>query len=791
MFKIWNSTERRYDIILIAALVGENFDMHWYRIKDDNNLEKIWWWHLHKRVSHLKVFEAGDYSKLLIISKGQNDSESFDDLVKNCARRSQRNIITGRKTFKNAKVENITFTTINDIAAEKVAYKSGDTLRVKGDLTFTNSLRVTGNVELFEGGTFNDMILKDELVYMDSDVTYENLQFEDLQVELVNSVKYINKEEIHFSMVYENIDETTAGTLVLDSLDLSNIKVTTQFINGQDFDTFKNNMCKKDADYYFPGNTTIIGRVHVQGTADIKTLNGLKYPEEYLIAKKSGFTRITGKKIFTGNVSTLEVVANGLVDGIDLNTIITCSLNQTIPGNFTFSSLEISESLSVNGSIIIGENNEKFIPNPTLEDTHTLNANVIFSNLQVDGVVTVSNKIGNLTINQIFENVVYKDEERVTINAQKEFTNSIRVKHNLEIESNSINDNDINDFITLDTEQVIDANTITGNITIDNLDIDGLVNGENYTELLNDLIRLDRDEDIDAEIIFENTEDVPDIVASELYINNINDLSSEDLVWTTGDRVFGEDVHFDNVKAEHADILKDFEYEIECFDINEYDENRLSLTRDQTITGKYKIESGHVDKIETAKINDYEWDFIKHFVNVDELLYEKLTSGQLRIGELHVKDSLNIESLNEYNLEELFQNAFWIDRSNNISTEVVFENDVMIEHLNIKNLNGENFKHFLADLVLKNETNVVFNGHKTFTNGFKVESLNVDQINDVIVDDILLKSEEQNILGNVFIHGDVWVHDDLDVKHYINNVSIDFLKEHYKFEDDTCILKGK
>lgn len=86
-----------------------------------------------------------------------------------------------------------------------------------------------------------------------------DLQFEDLQVELVSGVKYINKEEIHFSMVYENADEIMAGTLELDSLDLSHINVTTQFINGQDFDTFKNNMCKKDSDYYFPGNTTIIG----------------------------------------------------------------------------------------------------------------------------------------------------------------------------------------------------------------------------------------------------------------------------------------------------------------------------------------------------------------------------------------------------------------------------------------------------------------------------------------------------------------------------------------------------
>lgn len=42
MFKVWNSTERKYDIILIAALVGENFDMHWYRIRDDNNLVLFW-----------------------------------------------------------------------------------------------------------------------------------------------------------------------------------------------------------------------------------------------------------------------------------------------------------------------------------------------------------------------------------------------------------------------------------------------------------------------------------------------------------------------------------------------------------------------------------------------------------------------------------------------------------------------------------------------------------------------------------------------------------------------------
>lgn len=201
----------------------------------------------------------------------------------------------------------------------------------------------------------------------------------------------------------------------------------------------------------------------------------------------------------------------------------------------------------------------------------------------------------------------------------------------------------------MDTEQEIDTNIITGNITIDNLDIDGLVNGENYTELFNDFIRLDADEDVDAEIIFVNTEDVPDILASELYINNVNALSSEDLVWTTGDRVFEEDIHFDNVKADHAEVLKDLEYEIECFDINEYDENRLSLTRDQTITGKYKIESGHVDKIQTAKINDYEWDFIKHFLKVDELLYEKLMNGQLRIGGKWYKIVKTVSDNSNYN----------------------------------------------------------------------------------------------------------------------------------------------
>lgn len=65
-------------------------------------------------------------------------------------------------------------------------------------------------------------------------------------------------------------------------------------------------------------------------------------------------------------------------------------------------------NFQVNGSIIIGENNEKFIPNPTLEDTHILDSDVIFRNLEVDGIVTVLNKVGDRTIKQIFENVVYK-----------------------------------------------------------------------------------------------------------------------------------------------------------------------------------------------------------------------------------------------------------------------------------------------------------------------------------------------------------------------------------------------
>lgn len=58
-------------------------------------------------------------------------------------------------------------------------------------------------------------------------------------------------------------------------------------------------------------------------------------------------------KTFTNSVVADEVATNGLLNSADLNKVITLTSNQTLPGNYRFHNLEITESLEVRIRLII------------------------------------------------------------------------------------------------------------------------------------------------------------------------------------------------------------------------------------------------------------------------------------------------------------------------------------------------------------------------------------------------------------------------------------------------------
>lgn len=81
--------------------------------------------------------------------------------------------------------------------------------------------------------------------------------------------------------------------------------------------------------------------------AVVANLNGLNFPEEYVFGKPMDFTKITGLKKFTGNVTAEEMSIQYYMNGINLDKVVTLTGDQTILGNITFNDLEITEAFNV------------------------------------------------------------------------------------------------------------------------------------------------------------------------------------------------------------------------------------------------------------------------------------------------------------------------------------------------------------------------------------------------------------------------------------------------------------
>lgn len=97
----------------------------------------------------------------------------------------------------------------------------------------------------------------------------------------------------------------------------------------------------------------------------------------------------------------------------------------------------------------------------------------------------------------------------------------------------------------------------------------------------------------------------------------------------------------------------------------------------------------------------------------------------------------------------------------------------------------------LGLLILKNETNVIINGTKTFSNSFNVNKLiETNEINGVELQNILTTVGEQDVLGPISIEGEV-VFQKLDIKENLNQVLVEYIMDHLNITNNTYTVKGK
>ncbi|CAG9819512.1 unnamed protein product [Phaedon cochleariae] len=696
------------------------------------------------------------------------------ELLQDIVRKNNINRVLRNKTFSDMEVDSIDFETINDINATNIVYKEPEII-FNGDVIFEKPV-VLSALHLTTGKV-NDINLAEEII--DIQKAYNgHLEFEEIRIAGKLEAKKIN----HLVLRLNNTNDIPPSEDT-DSIFIPQ-NVTVKFINGESFEDFLNSLCLVNVKCYIPGNTTVIGGI-IAEEAYTDFLNGLKFPDEFILRDSISHANITGRKDFKRSLTAKEVRTAGTIDGIDTEQLVTLTTNQEIPGKLIFKDIELKEELNVTGKIL-GAHIDKFIPNPTLEVTHFIKTNVNFKNIEVEGNIILEDHFNGQNFEGLLNDFVYADEESANITGTKHFSKGLSVQGNLDIESNSINNVNLNSLVTKDTDQDLHMRHLNGAVTINDLIVLGTFNGKNITQLDESLVKLTGEQFIESTLIFND-----DVHVDKLEIvGKLNDLEASEYLYTSGDVTIDNDIVFENIIVDNMLVKGDLNGNISNFDLRDIHERYLSYTKDQSIDTDFHVESATVENLKAETINGMNFaelfDEDSFIRNVTQLLND----GTIKVKILNVNGSIQTDTVNNRKLSDILPGDILRNSAGELKKNLVFGGDVYFTEVEIEKLSSIPWNDFVEQIVFKNETDVVFKGTKLFNEGIVVEKLiETEKINNVRLANILSIEGEQIIRGPITIKGDVFF-EDLNVLENVDDVPLGDILNFLIYHNGTYIYQG-
>ncbi|XP_053696761.1 uncharacterized protein LOC128744042 [Sabethes cyaneus] len=739
-----------------------------------------------------------------------------DDLYVHRLEEEPRATRTARDSEKSVKelrvqyldVRHLNFKTFNGEPASELVFNTGKKIELNNKIIFEDTV-VAGDVVLPNRGTVNGIDLSESVVHFgDEERSWDELKFENLEVMddlivhcSINGEK-LNPEQLQPSARATDDDSEPDDVLRVDKLVL-NGSLHTAKINGVPWEDFiqgivMKNRPKRIAELRINGSLIL---EHPNIT--VSHLNGLAFPGDFLLSNRPEPSIITGHKRFlnTTYMATLDV--EGTINGVDLNELITLHDDQHIPGNVTFAELHVMEELEVHGEIHGKGLDQHLFDNPTLLQAKSIEAACHFGELHIDGPVIVRESLDGENLDDLLADVVYDTDGTVEITGQKHFK-SVEFHESVTIKSGMVNDIKLEDFVTRSTEQTFNVSDIKGNISIGRLTLDGLFDGLNVTEIDMNSIKLYGDQYTEATLIFKNPAGGarPDIEANELRIEKmLNSKNRSEYLQTHQEEelVLTGNITVKNLTVDKLHLISSSldgpGKMINDIHLPTFDRQRLSLTRPQEIDTPVFIEKLIVEQ--TANVTFVNGKNISQLSTIEDKinnLKKELLLGKIKIENLYVEGDIKVNMLNDIKFDELLKNVIWLNRPNFIPGTVHFLEPLYIKgNLTVEGLvNNVNFGEFLADLVLKSDEVMEFYEPKIFKNGFHVEgNLDTERINDIRIDELILKNQSIHITGDVTIHGQLFVNH-LLIEDSLNGEPIQKLVDHYQYDAarDVHIIKG-
>uniref|UniRef100_A0A182P5R9 Uncharacterized protein n=1 Tax=Anopheles epiroticus TaxID=199890 RepID=A0A182P5R9_9DIPT len=701
--------------------------------------------------------------------------------------------------LKELNVEQLYFERFNGVPAEELLYDVDGKVVLDAELVVGGDL-YTNTVLLPEGGTVNGVDLSESLIYFNcKNRRWRNLTLDTLEViddvQVANKVngERINLQEAESSL--RNAIDEHGRVLRSKSLHIEG-DLSFERINGVPWKTFYDALVFKNRPMRL-GNLHVEGNVTFASQTTVQFLNRLRFPEDYVLRSGPRESIITGQKYFKDTLTMDALDIDGFVNDINPFDFITLHDDQYIPGNVTFDSLEIEESLDVRGAVH-GKHMDKFLDNPSLLQTKLLEAACEFGEVVVNGPIYVE-QLDGYDLDQFLQSVVYVDEPYVEINASKHYR-SLQFYEPIRVESNMLGEIHLDELLTKSTDQTVNVSLVLGNVFFNRVQVDELFGGINVTEWDTNSIKIFGDQHTQATLEF-----CPQY--SLLYAKNVEILGTlngqpraafhdmeEEIVFR--DQLIYISELYANYLSLVGSAIDGPAKTLNDVHLPTFDAYRFSLSQPQTIQHDIVVDTLYVSGSFAARyLNGLDvvrlQDNVETYLNDDYML-----SGRHVLDTLHIDGNVEIGILNGVELAQFLNNVIWLDRPNAIQSTLHFlhplyvEGDVSVDGL----LNEIPFVSFLNNVVYKTDGAAVveFTGSKLFTQGFDVVGeLQTPTINNVPVHDFVLKNESITFSGHVSTLGRVYVKE-MVVTGTINGKSFKPIEAYYAYDNttDTHIVKG-
>lgn len=470
----------------------------------------------------------------------------------------------------------------------------------------------------------------------------------------------------------------------------------------------------------------------------------------------------------------------GLIDGVEQNRLISLAggaylPNETIFGDF----VELVQGLIVpNSSDIEGPHMDKFLANPTLKDERLVAAACAFRNLRVEGNIILMGLLNNKDMNASLQEFLYKTEQPMYINVFKEF------KHmqSNDVDTDLMNRRELDSYVTLNTDQTLLLNTLTGGgFVFDYLDLKGLFDFVNVTDMYESSIRTSGDQVTEAHIVLQTTEDGhsfhPHLSATAKNIliqDALNTQPAEAYIDSSNiDKYLGT-IAGAEITIDRLYLSKNLNGApiINGWNLDEYNLQRWSKTKMQTVTSPVIVQN---------LINS---DFQLHRMNSksNEELSAALSSltgfngdqfKSYKIDELHVQRGAKLDFINDEFMGRLLSNAIWLNQSNVLNSDFTCLEEILSEDtISLAGtFNGQ--KEFFKSVVWKDHGDEMrLKGRILFRAGAVVEGDIISRnINGIAVENILTK-QVPVLRGDLTLKNNLAIHSQLIAPNW--NLAKDF-----------------